>query len=344
VSPARARRRLLGLPALLAVTSALAGAYAAISDTRPPGGVIPVDCIPVPLDPTRPSRDRLGPLLYRGGLWLRARDRERRFGGLSDLRVTADGSRAFIVSDCGEGVTMTLSYDPEGRLARAGDVEVIPLDLGPLGGTDSESLVMGEDTLEIGFEGRPKILAYRKDPPFAGPPRALPVPPGVARCEINGGLETMADVGEGRRMLVCEQRRFPSSAVPAWIGSGGSWTEREYPLVFEGGWGGEPFRPTAAALLPDGDVLVLERRFPPLGARIVRLEGDTLSGVGPLQPREIGRLEAPLTLDNFEGIDVRRDASGRTLVYVISDDNNCFKNGYDPVPQRTLLLMFALED
>jgi len=238
---------------------------------------------------------------------------------------------------------MSLSYDAEGRLVRAGDVQVVRLEVGPRVGTDSESLVMGEDTLEVGFEGRPKILAYRKDPPFGGPPRALPVPAGVARCESNGGLETMADVGEGRRLLVCEQRRFPSSTVPAWIGSGGSWTRRDYPLVFGGGWGGEPFRPTAAALLPDGDVLVLERRFPPLGARIVRIATASLAATGRLETREIARFEAPLTLDNFEGIDVRRDGSGRTLVYLVSDDNNCFKNGYDPVPQRTLLLMFALE-
>jgi hypothetical protein len=338
------RRRLLGLLALLAVASALAGAYSSISEVRPKGGAIAVESIPVPLDPTRPSRDRLGALVYRGGLWLRALDdRARRFGGLSDLRVSADGSRAFVVSDCGEGVTATLSYDAEGRLVRAWDVRVVPLEVGTLEGLDSESLVMDEDSLEVGFEGRPKILAYRKDPPFGGPPRPLPVPQGVARCERNGGLETMADVGEGRRLLVCEERPFPSRTVPAWIGSGGHWTQRDYPLVFEGGWAGAPFRPTGAALLPDGDVLVVERRFPPLGARIVRLTGASLDGTGALHPREIARFEAPLTLDNFEGIDVRLDASGRTLVYLVSDDNNCFKNGLDPIPQRTLLLMFALE-
>jgi hypothetical protein len=329
--------------AILAVTGAIAGAYSSIAEVRPPGGTIPIESIPVPLDPTQPSRDRLGPLVYLGGLWLRAHDRDRRFGGLSDLRVSADGSRAFIVSDCGEGVTATLSYDGEGRLVRAGDVQVIPLEVGPSGGLDSESLVMGEDSLEVGFEGRPKVLAYRKEPPFGGPPRALPVPRRVARCESNGGLEAMADVGEGRRLLVCEGRRFPSGTVPAWIGSGGKWTQRDYPLVFDGGWGGEPFRPTAAALAPDGDLLVLERRFPPLGARIVRLGRASLEGTGPLAPHEIARFEAPVTLDNFEGIDVRREGSGRTLVYLISDDNNCFKNGFNPIPQRTLLLLFALE-
>jgi hypothetical protein len=334
-----------GLLALLAAATAVAVAFSSTASVRPPGGPLAVESIPVPLDPTNPSRDRLGPLVYLGGLWLRATDdRGRRFGGLSDLRVGADGSRAYFVSDCGEGLTARLSYDPEGRLVRADDVQVFPLATGPTGEFDCESLVMDDDSLEVGFEGRrPKILSYRKDPPFAGPPQALPVPRGVARCERNGGLETMADVGEGRRLLVCEQRRFPSSTVPAWIGGNGRWTRRDYPLAFEGGWAGGPFRPTGAALLPDGDVLVVERRFPPLAARVVRVDRASLDGTGPLEPHEIARFQAPLTLDNFEGIDVRRDASGRTLVYLVSDDNNCFKNGFDPIPQRTLLLMFALE-
>jgi len=153
----------------------------------------------------------------------------------------------------------------------------------------------------------------------------------------------MADLGAGRRLLVCEKRRSASSAVSAWIGTPGKWTERDYPLAFEGGWAGEPFRPTGATRLPDGDVLVLERRFPPLGARIARLAAASLEGTDPLAPEEIARFEVPLTLDNFEGIDARRDASGRTLVYLLSDDNNCLKNAFGPIPQRTLLLMFALE-
>ncbi len=333
-------RRALIILALLTAALAVAVAFSSLASVRPAAGALAVETVPVPLDPTEPSRERLGPLLYLGGLWLRARDR--RFGGLSDLRVSADGSRLFTISDCGEGLTATLSYDAEGRLVRAGDVRVVPLATGASGGSDAESLVMS-DELEVGFEGRARILAYRTDPPFDGPRRPLPFPKEAARCDSSGGFETMADVGDGRRLLICEKRRRASSTVPAWIGSGGEWTQRDYPLAFEGGWAGEPFRPTGAALLPDGDVLVLERRFPPLGARIVRLDGASLEGTDPLEPQEIARFEAPLTLDNFEGIETRRDASGRTLVYLISDDNDCFKNGFDPIPQRTLLLMFALE-
>ncbi len=128
----------------------------------------------------------------------------------------------------------------------------------------------------------------------------------------------MALLDGGRRLLVCEARRRPALDTPAWIGRDDRWTERSYPLLFDGGWGGEPFRPTSAADLPGGDVLVLERRFPPIGARVLRIArddlGDATAGGSPrpLHPREIARFERPLTLDNFEGIAVRSERARRS--------------------------------
>jgi len=76
----------------------------------------------------------------------------------------------------------------------------------------------------------------------------------------------------------------------------------------------------------------------------------SIESAGPLAPREIARFESPLTLDNFEGVEARRDASGRALVYLLSDDNGCAKapgsqrSGLQRSGmQRTLLLLFALE-
>ncbi len=48
-------------------------------------------------------------------------------------------------------------------------------------------------------------------------------------------------------------------------------------------------------------------------------------------------LRPPLTVDNLEGVAVRRGAAGGTLIYLVSDDN------FNPL-QRTLLLLFALEE
>jgi hypothetical protein len=336
---------MFALLALGAAVLAIVAAYLALSPVRRGDISLELDATPVPLDPSDPSRSAVGPLRYLGGLWLRSSDP--RFGGLSDMRVSPDGSRLFAISDCGQGFMASLSYDAAGRLAGIADARLVELARRggarpTLGGSDAESLVVG-DGLEVGFEGQARILAYRAEPPFAGPARPLPFPEGVGQCARNGGLEAMADTGDGRRFLVCEARRGASSTVPAWIGRGESWTEREYALAFEGGWAGEPFRPTGATLLPDGDLLVLERRFPPIGARLARLPRASLDGTGPLVPHEVARFEAPLTLDNFEGVEARRDASGRTLVYLLSDDNNCAKNTGTPGLQRTLLLMFALE-
>jgi hypothetical protein len=336
---------MLVLLALVAAAFAVAIAFSALRSVPVAGEALALEAVPVPLDETDPSRDAVGPLRYRGGLWLRSNDP--RFGGLSDLRVSPDGARLFAVSDCGQGLTASLSYDAAGRLVGVGDARIVALvgrggGEATMGGSDAESLVLGQG-LEVGFEGRARIEAYRLQPPFAGPARPLPFPKDVGLCARNGGLEAMGDLGDGLRFLVCEARRGASSTVPAWIGRGVAWRERDYALTFEGGWAGEPFRPTGAALLPDGDLLVLERRFPPIGARLGRLPRASLDGTGVLAPVEIARFEAPLTLDNFEGVETRRDAAGHTLVYLLSDDNNCAKNTGNPARQRTLLLMFALE-
>jgi hypothetical protein len=56
-----------------------------------------------------------------------------------------------------------------------------------------------------------------------------------------------------------------------------------------------------------------------------------------LRGEELARWGLPLTVDNFEALATRRGPDGETLVYLLSDDNFSFL-------QRTLLLMFALED
>jgi hypothetical protein len=340
-------RRALSLLTFLAAAVAAAAAFSSMGTAPRADLGLAVDVTPVPLDPSDPSRLAVGPLRYLGGLWLRSADP--RFGGLSDLRLSRDGARLFAVSDCGRGFTASLSYDAGGRLAGLADARLVDL-AAPDGGVaaidegDAEGLVLGEG-LEVAFEGRARVQGYSADPAFGGPARLLPTPSGLGSCGRNEGVETMTDTGDGRRLLVCEARRGPSLTVPAWVGAGGDWTPREYPLDFEGGWGGEPFRPTGAARLPDGDLLVIERRFPPIGARLVRLSREDVESTGLLSPREVARFERPLTLDNFEGVEARRDASGRTLVYLLSDDNGCAKTpgAVRSGLQRTLLLLFVLE-
>ena len=84
----------------------------------------------------------------------------------------------------------------------------------------------------------------------------------------------------------------------------------------------------------------LERRVGLLGGwgnRIVHIDAASLKAGaadgGILEGREIARLNPPVNVDNFEGIDVRRAADGRLMVYILSDNNFL-------VLQRTLMMMF----
>jgi hypothetical protein len=145
----------------------------------------------------------------------------------------------------------------------------------------------------------------------------------------NAGIETLVRLADGRLLAVTEELTT-DGGVRGWIGDGrgGGWR----PLVWRTS---EGFVPTDAALLPSGDILILERRFPPVGARLRLLPATSTAAGAILDGAEIARFEGSLTVDNMEGIDVRRGSSGETLVWLVSDDNFSFL-------QRTLLLMFRL--
>ena len=127
--------------------------------------------------------------------------------------------------------------------------------------------------------------------------------------------------------------RSPSHSRPtAALAAGSADRESGSPLTFVTVDG---FAATDAAGLPDGDVLVLERRFPPVGARLRRIDAAALAPGARLEGRELARLEGSDTVDNMEGLAVRQGPGGATLIYLLSDDN------YSPL-QRTLLMMFEI--
>ena len=87
-------------------------------------------------------------------------------------------------------------------------------------------------------------------------------------------------------------------------------------------------------------MLILSRYFKLLGgfkARLERIPARAIEGGAVLKGELLGRFAPPLTVDNFEGVAVTRDADGATLVYILSDDNFHFL-------QRTLLLLFRLDE
>ena len=279
----------------------------------------------------------VGGLEFRGGLELSASDQ--RFGGLSGLRVSADGARMTAISDNGYWITAALAYDPRGFLASVGAAAIGTLiaenghPLARVLAGDAESLERVKDGWLVGFEHVHRIAFYGDtDPPFS---RAtpFPMPPGLNAAPPNEGLETLAALPDGRLLAITEGLTTEAGDLRGWILEPGGWRTLSY--VRTG-----LLVPSDATALPNGDVLVLERRFTYIGgfgSRIVRLRYADIVPEARLEGAEIARIERPLTTENFEGIAVRRGADGETLVYIVSDDN------YHPL-QKTLLFMFALRD
>lgn len=283
--------------------------------------------------------ERLGPLEFRGGLALRALDDS--FGGLSGLEISDGGDRLTAVSDKGSWFTATLSYDAAGRLDGIAEGAITPmlgLDGDPILGTrkgDAESLRYdGHGGYLVGFEQQHRLWRY----PAASSlddamPTEISMPPSLRHAPNNGGLEAVASLPDGRIVAVTEEFRRDAGHVFGWVVDDGTFKTFHYPVD-------EDFRPTDMAALPEGRMLVLERRYVPpldLSVRLRTFRIESLDESRIPRPRLLAELSWPLNIDNFEGLAVRTDAEGKTLVYLLSDDN--FN-----LMQRTLLMMFVLED
>ena len=100
---------------LAALFCVLAAAPAACQSRSAEPESVAVEARPVALNPSDSGQTAVDRLLYRGGLVLGADWKG--FGGWSGLQISADGSRAILVSDKGRWLTARLGYDSEGRLS-----------------------------------------------------------------------------------------------------------------------------------------------------------------------------------------------------------------------------------
>ena len=287
--------------------------------------------------------DRVGALQFRGGLDLRSPDA--RFGGLSGLDISDDGSKLVAVGDRGIWFTARLVYGPDGRLADATDGEILPLrglDGAPLTGkgtSDAESLArLTDGSYVVGFERDHRLRRYAA---VGARAQRLTVPAVLATSPPNAGAEALARLWGESLLLLSEGLDARPGIAAGWIGAGKIGADGT-----DGGWRAVGFRrtgifrPVGADTRDDGAVFVLERRFSTLGGvgtRISMVQPGRIAPGGIFEGRELAQLAPPLVADNFEGISVRRNGAGETLVYIVSDDN------FNDL-QRTFLLLFALAE
>jgi hypothetical protein len=213
------------------------------------------------------------------------------------------------------------------------------------GEEDAESLALAPDqALIVGFEQRHRLWRYPPgNGPFGLPPDPLQTPPGSAALEANQGFEAALALEDGRLVVLSEAPTGRPRTAAGWVEKGAVWEAFDYPLVYAEDTPGEPFRPTAMALLAGGDLVVAERRYPPVAVRLRRIPRAALEEGRGLEGSELARLAPPLTVDNLEGLDVTAGPDGEPRFYLLSDDNDCAKGDHrhGTSRQRTLLLVFS---
>ncbi|MBV9882341.1 MAG: esterase-like activity of phytase family protein [Sphingomonadaceae bacterium] len=284
---------------------------------------------PVALDESAPARRRVGSLDFLGG-WVLTSD-SARFGGLSTLHV--ENGQVAALSDTG---TLFRFAVPQG--AGREPVRIDPLGDGPGPATrksnrDTESMVILGPWLWAGFERHNMIWRFRLADLSAA---ASAAPPLMRDWRANSGPEAMVRLADGRFLVFCEgsDDERPLSDVVLF---GGDPADPRTPAQLLHYRRVPGYRVSDATLLPDGRLLVLNRRFEWLEGFSLAVTVADLPDLRPgatIVPHELARLQPPLTIDNMEGVSATVE-DGRTIVWLVSDDN------FFPL-QRTLLLKFAL--
>lgn len=274
----------------------------------------------------RSREHRAGDLEFLGG-WALSSD-DPRFGGISAIHVS--GGVATAISDAGVLLRLALP-----GTAGFGSVAAADLPQGPMpnrrkSDRDAEAMVVHGGQAWIVWEWRRQVWRYDAASWRA---RAAARPAAMRRLGRSSGAEALVRLADGRFLMLSETM-VPGGLSRALLFAG----DPALSAAAELGYRPPPgFRATDAALLPDGRVLVLNRRFnlwEGLGAALVVVDPAAVRPGAVLAGREIARLEWPLALDNMEALSVTREG-GRTILWMASDDN------FNPL-QRTVLMRFAL--
>jgi len=255
------------------------------------------------------------------------------------------GTTLLAVSDAGTWFRATVDYDGH-KIKGLSNTTIGPL-LGKEGKPllddserDSEGMTLidgtpTKGTAYVSFERHHRIDCYPFDAERFGPPTgSVPLPAGTKRMSTNSGLEaiTLMRVGplKGTLIAFAESLTDANGNLQGWLIGGprpGSIAVKRL----------EGFDITDSTELPDGDLLILERRFrynEGVKMRVRRVAASEIKPGAVIEGEVLLEATDALNIDNMEAIGVCR-RSGETIITIMSDDN------FSPL-QRTLIMQFAL--
>jgi hypothetical protein len=340
----RLRRRFVwsgAAVAALVLAAAIAWAAEGLRTSAAPTHIT-VDAAPIAsFDNRDPTRVRFGALEFRGGIVLTSGYKA--FGGISALHMEADGAHFLAVTDNGSWLKARVVYD-QGKPAGIADAEMAPAlgsDGTPLaahGWHDLESLAAaGNGEFYVGIERVERIERFdlRKGGLEArGTP--VKVPPDFKTFKYNKSLECLAVPPAGSPhagdLIAVTERSLDAQGNHRAFILHGDHVER-FSVKRS-----DDFDISDCAVLPPGDLLLLERSFSftaGVGMRLRRIPLAEIKDGGLVDGAALATADMAYQIDNMEGIGVHRTAEGETVLTLVSDDN------FSPI-QRTLLLQFTL--
>jgi hypothetical protein len=285
-----------------------------------------------------PDRVRFGDLAFRAGLDLRSPAKE--FGGFSSLWRSADGRDIIALADNAQWLRARVETS-EGHLSGLADTVLTPLMLADgkrLRSTrfyDTESLAIAGKTAFVGVERHHAVIRFAWDGQTFSRGAPIELPFDFGDLARNGGLEALAVAPAGSSLAgallaVAERSPGSDSATRGFVLTGPSRGEFEVARA-------DGFDISDMAFLPNGELLLLERRFSYFAGFATRLRRVAAGAIRPgrrIEGAIVFESDASQQIDNMEGLAVHRE--GRDMVLTMVSDDNF--NGI----QRTLLLEFAL--
>jgi hypothetical protein len=293
-------------------------------------------------DPREASRKHFGSLEFRGGLELSSPHKQ--FGGLSAIRVAANGENFLSVTDQGYWLRGRINYDgaaPSGIV----DAEIAPMLYGdgkPIQGRgwyDSEALAEDGGFAYVALERVHRILKfdYGKRGLLARGV-LVTVPPEMGKLPSNRGIECLmvAPKGSpiaGALIAISERGLDDAKNIRGFIIGG------PRPGLFSVKPTDE-FDVVDCAVMPSSDILILERHFSWRRGVSMRIRRVAVADIVPgavLEGTQLIAADMGYQIDNMEGLSVHRATSGEIVLTLVSDDNFS-------LIQRTILLQFTLLD
>ena len=286
---------------------------------------------------------QFGALEFIGGLELSSDNAL--LGAISAIRFRPDQRHFVSVLDTGHWLTGAIERDDKGRLKGITEARIMPM-IDRYGGTDAgkgamdaEGLALRGDHVLVSYEQYHRVDAY-PDPGFetSSPDDTIPILIPRRQLRANRSLEALMIAPQssplaGAAVIVAEDSLNDEGNMLAAILDGplqGRFTVRHY----------DGFDVSDGVFLPDGDLLLLERRFGlahGLGMRIRRIAGADIKPDALVDGTVIFEASTREQIDNMEGIDVFRAADGTLHLILVSDDNHS-------ILQRSLMLEFRLRE